>query len=100
VPCTAEQATALKKCADDQATCVTAAAADKAAKCKCFQVKCGTSCGVLPPAPGTTVSKAIIDGCVTTTGCTEAECTALFSSSSSLVASFSVLAAVVASRLF
>ncbi len=96
-------------CGTTFAKCSTDAGGDAAKTCACFKestacVKKLTPCSTATVAPGTTVDaeakKKAIDTCVMTSKCTAAECEAALSSSSSLVASFSVLAAVVASRLF
>jgi hypothetical protein len=101
VPCTAEQTKTNEACTATATKCIADAAADNAKKCACFKVKCGSTCGVLPsPTLSAEDKKKAAEACVTFTGCTLAECEALAASSSSLVASFSVLAAVIASRLF
>jgi hypothetical protein len=76
-------------CFASNAECVTDAAADNAAKCTCFQAltKCVsglTQCTVVPvPSPTLSAAdkKATLEQCTKVTGCTEAQCDALSSSS-------------------
>jgi hypothetical protein len=97
----------LTDCSATLTKCVADAAADNAKKCTCNQtffscIKAVVACGPTAAPAGTVTAeqkKKALEECAKATGCTEAQCEAL-SSSSSLVASFSVLAAVVAARLF
>jgi hypothetical protein len=98
------------KCAAVLKTCIDGAGGDLAKQCQCFLDTGKCQNAALPacqkvangtPAPTTAEQKkAATELCVKATGCTAAQCEAAAASSSSLVASVSVVLALVSARLF